>query len=475
MRVTHLKSATVLIEHAGVRVLCDPWLTDGEYYGAWHHVPPFRFRAQDFADVDYIYVSHIHPDHVSRRTMEQLDRRTPVLIHRYASQFLKGYLERLGFPVRELPHGERTYLGGDLHINIIAADNCDPSVCGRFFGCAKMESAVGSTQIDTLSVIDDGRHCVVNVNDCSWALAQRALERVWRQYPRVDLLLVGYSGAGPYPQCFTSLPIDARRAAAAAKKLSFLMQAEQYIEALRPRWYMPFAGTYALGGRLAPLNDLRGVPELSEAASWLEASSAVRATGARGVLLDPWGSFDLEHECLSGPYTPPDPHAKSAYVRDILAHRQLDYEDDPQPSLAELLDLLPAAYARLETKRAEIGFRSVVTLIVPLTDGTSACISLAGEGWRRRDDGSAYSQDPPGERPALAAHAGDGRPASQSLSQHDPPYLCVRTDPRLLKRLLSGPKHAHWNNAEIGSHLEFARQPDVFERGLHHVLSYFHA
>ena len=31
----------------------------------------------------------------------------------------------------------------------------------------------------------------------------------------------------------------------------------------------------------------------------------------------------------------------------------------------------------------------------------------------------------------------------------------LKLDPRLLKRILMGPKYAHWNNAEIGSHLKF--------------------
>ena len=33
-----------------------------------------------------------------------------------------------------------------------------------------------------------------------------------------------------------------------------------------------------------------------------------------------------------------------------------------------------------------------------------------------------------------------------------------------------GPKYAHWNNAEIGSHITFYRKPDsLYERGMHYV------
>ena len=54
-------------------------------------------------------------------------------------------------------------------------------------------------------------------------------------------------------------------------------------------------------------------------------------------------------------------------------------------------------------------------------------------------------------------------------------FLMIKTDYRLLLRLLRGPKFAHWNNAEIGSHLEFIRNPNIYERGLFYCLNFFHA
>ena len=62
MKLTYLKSAGVLIENNSTKILCDPWLVDGEYYGSWVHYPPPDFVPEDFNDVDYIYISHIHLD-----------------------------------------------------------------------------------------------------------------------------------------------------------------------------------------------------------------------------------------------------------------------------------------------------------------------------------------------------------------------------------------------------------------------------
>ena len=46
--------------------------------------------------------------------------------------------------------------------------------------------------------------------------------------------------------------------------------------------------------------------------------------------------------------------------------------------------------------------------------------------------------------------------------------------PKLLARLLRGPRYAHWNNAEIGSHIKYFRKPNVFNRGVYQSICYFH-
>ena len=220
MKIRYLKSATVAIETKGVKILTDPWLTDGEYYGAWYHYPEFDYKNDYFSDIDYIYVSHIHPDHFSKVTFRLLNKDIPVLIHGYETKFLKQNIERLGFKVIELAHNVRTHLKNGVYINILAADNCNPELCSKFFGCGLVESKFGSTQIDTLSVIDDGDFCVLNTNDCPFDLAKDTLKTIKEIYPKIDFLLVGYGGAGPFPQCFVLSEAEKLKGAA-NKKSSF--------------------------------------------------------------------------------------------------------------------------------------------------------------------------------------------------------------------------------------------------------------
>ena len=64
----------------------------------------------------------------------------------------------------------------------------------------------------------------------------------------------------------------------------------------------------------------------------------------------------------------------------------------------------------------------------------------------------------------------------QLLVIHDyKKYVKLSLDTRLLKWILLGPVHAHWNVAENGSHITFERKPNVYERGLYYCLAFFYA
>ena len=54
MKVVKLGSATVVIKTDDVNILCDPWLTDGIYYGSWCNYPPINLDYCDFSDIDYV-------------------------------------------------------------------------------------------------------------------------------------------------------------------------------------------------------------------------------------------------------------------------------------------------------------------------------------------------------------------------------------------------------------------------------------
>lgn len=449
MKITNLNSASVIVESMGVKILTDPWLVDGEHYGSWAIYPPFEFKKEDFEDIDFIYISHIHHDHCSLKTLSLLKKDIPILIHRYEAQFLKFNLERLGFRVLELNHNTRTHLKNGVYINILAADNCNPELCHRYYGCGIVEAKFGSTQIDTLSVIDDGKYTVVNTNDCPFDLSKNSIKLINENYKHINFLLLGYLGAGPYPQCFASLNEEEKRLAAEKKEAQFLTYGKNFLLAFKPQFYMPFAGTYVLSGKLAKKNDFRGNPEIDKAKSYFENEKEIDSNQHKCVLLNPKSSFNLETKKSSQVYQKVGLMAKKDYIENVLSKRKLDYEKDVMPKLEHFKTFIPKAYERLNAKRLFTNFETKTWVIVPLVENIAVKISMEGKGFE-------YIQI--SEIEALEK------------------YVSITIDPRLLIKILQGPRFAHYNNAEGGSHIEFFRKPKhLFERAIYYNMNFFHA
>lgn len=454
MRLRYLAASCVLVESGNTRILCDPWLVDGAYYGSWAHYPPVEIDPAELVDVDGLYISHIHPDHFDPATLAQLDTDIPVYIHDYRWDFLRKNIERLGFEVIELSHDERTPLGGDLHLTVLASDDCDPEVCGSYFGCGWWMDSVtsgpgrgaGSTQIDSMGVFDDGDHVIVNANDCRWPMSQRAARRVKETFGAVDLLLMQYAAANFYPQCMADYTPEQKRAAAGSVIQEMYGDAEGFIRTLEPDHFMPFAGSYTLAGSLSELNEYLAVPARVDAAAHFEHCGHV-PDRSQAVLLNGGESFDLEDGTPSAPYTPADPVKKRRHIQETLATRQFEYETDDRPSLDEFERLVPEAYESLEAKRQDVQFESETTVLIDLVDDTVAKLSMAGDGYE-----------------FVARREAD-----------DDRYVRMSMDPRLLHRILRGPRFAHFNNAQIGSHIQFSKTPDIYERPLYYSMSFFHA
>tara|TARA_Y100001938_G_scaffold119717_1_gene165986 strand:- start:1248 stop:2585 length:1338 start_codon:yes stop_codon:yes gene_type:complete len=445
MKTTFLSSATVLVEHKNTKILTDPWLTGEEFYGSWTHYPPLNVDFSKFDDVDYIYISHIHPDHMSQGTLEKLNPNIPVIIHNYDAKYVKMNLERWGRKVIELNHGDKFHCGDGLNIYVYAADDCNPEICFKHFGCGKMESKFGSTGVDTMAVIENGDKTILNINDCPYLLSQRVLNRVLKDHPVIDMLWVGYAGAGGYPQCHEHISDKEKlEVYCPQKKNHFLKMGLDFINKIKPKAYMPFAGTYTLRGKYAYLEKFKGVPELQDALSHYKQNTP---SNIKGVLLNSFEWYDLNTGEVSKEYTPVNYNEKMKYIEEVLSKFKYDYEFDPEPTLDQFLEILPKAYERYNNKIKELHFKTDTNIYIHLPEDKMCKISGNGGGF------DIISKD----------------------KFNDNGYVTYKVDFKLLYRILRGPKYAHWNNAEIGSHLKFFIKPKIYERSLYYSMNYFHA
>jgi UDP-MurNAc hydroxylase len=221
MRVTYYGQACTLIEAGGKKILTDPWLTEGAYQGTWFHthvlaeagVTPEAFPR----DIDYLFLSHEHQDHMDVATLRHFPREIPLLICRFATPKFRLYLQQLGFTnIREILSGETLDLGDGVSATI--------------FGTAEYTN-------DSAILVEHEGVRVFNETDCK--LGYQDLQRIGQQ--GIDIGFYMFSGANWYPMLY-DYPEDVMLELVSRRRRSLLRSLVQRVKLTKPRVAVPAAG-----------------------------------------------------------------------------------------------------------------------------------------------------------------------------------------------------------------------------------------
>ncbi len=121
MQIQLVSHASVLIRTEDVQIWTDPWLTGKVFNNSWTllHAPAWDPAWLD--SIDYIWISHEHPDHFNIPTLralpEAFKRRVTVLFQSSNSDKMFAALRRLGFAhTLALPHRQILALHGRTRV-----------------------------------------------------------------------------------------------------------------------------------------------------------------------------------------------------------------------------------------------------------------------------------------------------------------------------------------------------------------------
>ncbi|MEM9312110.1 MAG: MBL fold metallo-hydrolase [Pseudomonadota bacterium] len=416
--VRYIYSACIVIETPDLKILCDPWFTEGVYDGSWYHFPEVTDPLASVGDVDLIYVSHIHPDH-------------------YDAEFLKAYFER---------YGQKEVVIADHSPNHLLfkmrADGLDATVLTTPWQTNATSLEIlphktgSASDIDSALIVKyqgERLHCVANSNDVIFddAMIETFVERTGE----VDILCCGYTGAGPFPQTYFDLDDPDLPEVAERKKRQFFERYIKLVEAVGAKKNLPFAGKYLLGGKLAPMNAFRGVADPVEI---LEIDpNAV-------ILADNGGSIDTTSLNPSAVRTQRYDQEMVAKRISELADKPMDYErlmDLAEAGQLPIRRLLGIASKRaFERSECDIDY----FYVIPVGNDQFAVLNINKSN------------------PSISfANAQSDLPEPRSLLEIDARYLFG-----LLTNIY------HWNNAEVGSQFETRRQPNIFNRDAQRFLNY---
>ena len=173
MKIRFVSHASFSVESQGTTLLCDPWLFGRAFNNGWALLSPPA--AVPWEKVDYIWISHQHPDHLHFPTLKSIHpkhrRRLTMLYQKHASQRIPKVLRGLGYSdVQELSLNKWRSLRGGIEV-----------MCGS---AGSMDSWI-AMRVDGVNIL--------NLNDCM--IEPRHLARISNLVGKISILLTQFSFA----------------------------------------------------------------------------------------------------------------------------------------------------------------------------------------------------------------------------------------------------------------------------------------
>ncbi len=323
MKVTYVGHAAILVESGGTRILMDPWLNDPTYHGSWWHYPPLTLGVRDLPKLDYLYISHEHPDHFDPPTLREIDKNVPVLIANFKRKGFRDRLAGLGFrDIREIDFNTTVSCNGSgLTVRLVPPDR---------------------PWDDSAILLRDAKMTLFNANDCH--LDDETLSRLGREHT-IDLAFLTFTGASQYPGCF-EFPLESKIERWRASKQEHLKEFVSWAKLLRTRRAVPAAGNFAL---LTPDQLFLNTPHYVNTPQEAVEALAAEAPGIEGLQMNPGDVWSPENG-LERRQPPPDWSRRIEHIEQLSrenAGRSAEYFASEEPAPADLYERFRAYFERV--------------------------------------------------------------------------------------------------------------------------------
>lgn len=419
LKLTQINNATCIYEAQGFKLLCDPWLTDGAFEGAWMHYPPLSTRFADIGNADALYISHAHPDHFDEAVLSSFQQQKhdiPVFILDSKFPFLEIKLKSLGFT-----NITKTADGNSVTIGPFEVTFYAPFVKHPFDN-----SELGNF-LDSAIVVETNGKVVLNANDNTPTV--ETAEFLKSRHGEFTVAQLKDSTAGPYPSCFSNLSPERKSNETRRlvdRQIAAMCDVANKLEA---EWFQPFAGNYQLGGNLTEKNQFLAV-SAKQYSAW-----RILDRGLKPLVLNEGGSIDLiTGELIQPIYKDIEPFLS---WQERVSRIPYSYQLDDKAELTELSSLAEKARANLWKWQERFSFKPDYKIQIQLVSGCWFCFNLNSD-------------------------------KIKPFLEFD---IQIKMDNRLLKRIML--KTAHYNNAEVGCHIDFDRKGE-YNPDVHAIMSFFH-
>jgi CMP-N-acetylneuraminate monooxygenase len=220
IEVRYLSHASVLIIYKGCKILTDPWFFGPAFSnGWWLKEPPTLDFKKIIDDVDIVYISHNHPDHLHIETLGYIKKNMQIITPKFKSGSTSKLLKRIGFKNIKLCEFNKVYsVNENFDFSILkSGDFKDDS--GIFFNINNKKILLN-----------------VDSNNLNGGIVPK----------NIDLLLSSYAGgASGFPLCFENYSDDEKKRILLRNKNAQFTMVTNLINKTNCKIFMPYAGFFS--------------------------------------------------------------------------------------------------------------------------------------------------------------------------------------------------------------------------------------
>jgi len=437
MKITHYCNSFICAEFLNSKIACDPWLGTVDD-NAWISYPIEDEDVLNKIDPNYIYISHLHPDHLDPKTLAKFkNKNVQVIIKNFTDGRLKNKIIKLGFKnILECEPWREYSINNDFSVVVI------PQMSSNTDSLPEDINYDLDTSILIISKNDKKIFYNNTDNPVSESDIQKVKDFVKNELnSNINVACFPVGASSEYPQCFLGIDKNKEKKRILEKSHTYL---KKILNVLEPDLFFPAGGTYVIYGKFAKLNKFVGLPNLIETSETVEKDLKIKSCvieGGKSILLNNgvWklinkeeniGTYKSQEDCINKKSKIPYHYEKNSNAND------LNFLDDSfNKAKQNYLEIL-------KKKRINIDWEIKFNIYKSIT---------LNENGDLTEDSTL-----------LKKYEINSKSSSQELSCH--------MDLALFKNLLS--RKTIWNVALSGSLILFERKPNKFIPNVPFSLNY---
>jgi len=249
-KITHYSNSFISLKGESSLLVCDPWVGKTTDNG-WYSYPIISAKDidKDIFNADYIYISHIHCDHIDIKTLKKFKNKNfKFIIKKFKSNnHLKKRLQKyFKNEIIELTEFKKTRINKDFSLAIIP----------QFISNNENLNNNISYEIDTSLVVQFNKSKKIFYNNVdlpnNLSVMKKINDFVKMEFKKkINIFCCGIGAASEFPQCF--LNIDRKKEQKRITDLC-IKKVKGFLQIIKPEIYFPAGGAYAIYGKFNQLN-----------------------------------------------------------------------------------------------------------------------------------------------------------------------------------------------------------------------------